>query len=102
MRDYYLLIITRKIANPVTGFQKENFPESITCVLMDADGSPLKFRRIFDLEAYITSGDGISDVIEEIKEPFLIYPINSGNQLHRNLIIVENEDMPFVVENAYL
>lgn len=102
MRDYYLLIITRKIANPVSDFQKENFPESITCVLIDSYESPLKFRRIYDLEAYITSGEGISDVIEDITDPFLVYPINTGNQLFRNLVISQNDEMPYVVENAYL
>lgn len=102
MRDYYLLIITRKIANPVYDNQLEDFPETITCVLPDTDGYPLKFRRIFDLEAYITSGEGVSDLIEEIEEPFFIYPINSGNHLHRELIITEDENRPMVIENAYL
>lgn len=97
MREYCLLIINRKISNPVFGNQLEDFPEAITCVLIDTDGGPLKFRRIYDLEEYIQKGEGLCDIIENVTAPFQIYPVSSGNHMRRDLVFADNE--PLILGN---
>jgi len=87
MRPYYLLVIQRRFLNEA----KKCFPEAITCIVENTTDIPLRFRRIYDLEDFLETGGGVSDIIENVENHYLIYPIFSGWKDNRVLTSTENK-----------